>query len=391
MTQGGGKELDEPLVVRPTSETVVNHMFAQWVHSYRDLPLLLNQWANVHRWEMRTRPFIRTLEFLWQEGHTAHATAEEAEEEARRMVALYARFARDVAAIPVVAGRKSKSESFAGAEVTYTIEAMTGDGKALQAGTSHNLGQNFARAFDILFTDEAGERRHVWQTSWGVSTRMVGGVIMAHGDDTGLRLPPALAPVQLVIVPIWRKEEEKAGVLEAAGAALQVALRAGLRAQLDARDGRTPGWKYAHWEMKGVPLRMEVGPRDVASGTCVLARRHLPGKEGKAMGVPLAAEPLAAALTAALAEVQAGLLAQATAFRDSRIVDVSSYAELQAVVEAGRWARGGWAGSAEDEARVKAETGATFRCYPFEQPAGDKVCLMTGAPAAEVALFAKAY
>jgi len=391
VTQGGGKELDEPLVVRPTSETVVNHMFAQWVHSYRDLPLLLNQWANVHRWEMRTRPFIRTLEFLWQEGHTAHATAEEAEEEARRMVALYARFARDVAAIPVVAGRKSKSESFAGAEVTYTIEAMTGDGKALQAGTSHNLGQNFARAFDILFTDEAGERRHVWQTSWGVSTRMVGGVIMAHGDDTGLRLPPALAPVQLVIVPIWRKEEEKAGVLEAAGAALQVALRAGLRAQLDARDGRTPGWKYAHWEMKGVPLRMEVGPRDVASGSCVLARRHLPGKEGKAMGVPLAAEPLAAALTDALAEVQAGLLAQATAFRDSRIVDVSSYAELQAAVEAGRWARGGWAGSAEDEARVKAETGATFRCYPFEQPAGDKVCLMTGAPAAEVALFAKAY
>ena len=408
VTRGGGKELEEPLVVRPTSETVVNHMFAQWIQarfwaralftssdpgrqSYRDLPLLLNQWANVHRWEMRTRPFIRTLEFLWQEGHTAHATAAEAEEEARRMVALYERFAREVAAIPVVAGRKSKSESFAGADITYTIEAMTGDGKALQAGTSHNLGQNFARAFDILFTDEDGERRHVWQTSWGVSTRMVGGVIMAHGDDTGLRLPPALAPVQLVIVPIWKTEEERAAVLAAAEAARDVASRAGLRVHLDARGERSPGWKYAHWEMKGVPLRLELGPRDLASGTCVLSRRHMPGKAGKQAGVPLEERALGAALAAALAEVQDGLLTQATAFRDARIVDVTSYEQLRAAVEAGRWARGGWAGSAEDEARVKAETGATFRCYPFEQPPGDHVCLLTGAPAAEVAIFAKAY
>ena len=392
VTRGGGKELEEPLVVRPTSETVVNHMFAQWIHSYRDLPLLLNQWANVHRWEMRTRPFIRTLEFLWQEGHTAHATAAEAEAEARAMIALYARFATTVAAIPVVVGRKSKSESFAGADVTYTIEAMTGDGKALQAGTSHNLGQNFAKAFEIQFTDEAGELKHVWQTSWGVSTRMVGGVIMAHGDDTGLRLPPPLAPVQLIVIPIWKKEEEKEAVLSACAQALEAAKAAGVRCQMDARPGKTPGWKYAHWEMKGVPLRMEIGPRDVAAGTCVLARRHLPGKTGKLVGVPLSPpEGLGRTLTAALEEVQAGLLEQATAFRDSRIVDVGSYEELKAAVEAGKWARGGWAGSAEDEARVKTETGATFRCYPFEQPAGPKVCLMTGTEAQEVAIFAKAY
>ncbi len=361
------------------------------MHSYRDLPLLLNQWANVHRWEMRTRPFIRTTEFLWQEGHTAHATAPEAEAEATAMIALYERFARDVAAIPVIAGRKSRTESFAGADVTYTIEAMMGDGRALQAGTSHNLGQNFAKAFEILFTDEAGAQQHVWQTSWGVSTRMVGGVIMAHGDDTGLRLPPALAPTQLVVVPIWKAEGEKADVLAAAAAVAAAAKAAGVRAHVDVREGRTPGWKYNHWEMKGVPLRIEVGPRDVASGTCVLARRDVPGKEGKVFGVTMEPAALGAHLRAALAEVQAGLLAQATAFRDANIVDVGSYEELKAAVAAGRWARGGWAGSDADEARVKEETGATFRCYPFNQPPGDKTCLMTGAPAAEVALFAKAY
>ncbi len=361
------------------------------MHSYRDLPLLINQWANVHRWEMRTRPFIRTTEFLWQEGHTAHATAPEAETEARAMIALYERFSLEVAAIPVIAGRKSRTESFAGADVTYTIEAMMGDGRALQAGTSHNLGQNFAKAFDILFTDEDGEQRHAWQTSWGVSTRMVGGVIMAHGDDTGLRLPPALAPIQLVVVPIWKADAEKESVLAAAAGVAAAAKAAGVRAHVDAREGRTPGYKYNHWEMKGVPLRIEVGPRDVASASCVLARRDVPGKEGKVFGVPLEPVELGARLHAALAEVQAGLLAQAVAFRDSRIVDVTSYEELKAAVEDGRWARGGWAGSDADEARVKEETGATFRCYPFAQPPGAKTCLMTGAPAAEVALFAKAY
>jgi prolyl-tRNA synthetase len=393
VTRGGGKELEEPLVVRPTSETVVNHMFAQWIHSYRDLPLLINQWANVHRWEMRTRPFIRTLEFLWQEGHTAHATAAEAEAEAQAMITLYSRFAYEVAALPVVVGRKSKTESFAGADITYTIEAMMGDGKALQAGTSHNLGQNFAKAFDIQFTDEDGARRHVWQTSWGVSTRMVGGVIMAHGDDTGLRLPPALAPTQLVVVPIWKTEAEKPSVLAAAQGIADAATGAGLRVHVDAREGRTPGWKYNHWEMKGVPLRCEVGPRDVAAGTCVLARRDVPGKAGKTAGVPLEAVQLVATLRTALDEVQASLLAQATAFRDAHIVDVSSYEHLQKVVDSGCWARGPWSGSVEDEARVKTETGATFRCYPFEQPkAGHGMtCFMTGKPATEVAIFAKAY
>lgn len=393
VTRGGGKELEEPLVVRPTSETVVNHMFAQWIHSYRDLPLLINQWANVHRWEMRTRPFIRTLEFLWQEGHTAHATAAEAEAEAQAMISLYSRFAYEVAALPVVVGRKSKTESFAGADITYTIEAMMGDGKALQAGTSHNLGQNFAKAFDIQFTDEDGSRRHVWQTSWGVSTRMVGGVIMAHGDDTGLRLPPALAPTQLVVVPIWKTEGEKPSVLAAAQGIADAATGAGLRVHIDAREGRTPGWKYNHWEMKGVPLRCEVGPRDVAAGTCVLARRDIPGKAGKTAGVPLEAVQLVATLRAALDEVQAGLLAQAIAFRDAHIVDVTSYEQLQQVVDSGCWARGPWSGSVEDEARVKTETGATFRCYPFDQPkAGQAMaCFMTGKPATEVAIFAKAY
>jgi len=361
------------------------------VHSYRDLPLLINQWANVHRWEMRTRPFIRTTEFLWQEGHTAHATAAEAEAEARLMIGVYETFARDVAAIPVVAGRKSRTESFAGADCTYTIEAMMGDGKALQAGTSHNLGQNFAKAFEILFTDEEGQQRHVWQTSWGVSTRMVGGVIMAHGDDTGLRLPPSLAPVQVVVVPIWKAEAEKAAVLAAADGVLRVAKAAGLRAQLDAREGRTPGWKYNHWEMKGVPLRLEIGPRDVAANACVLASRHVAGREGKQMGVPLDAATLGARLRSELDAVQAGLLAQAVAFRDSRIVDCATMDELRAAVEDGRWARCGWAGSDADEARVKDEAGATLRCFPFDQPPGGRACVVTGASGAEVAIFAKAY
>ena len=362
------------------------------MQSYRDLPLLINQWANVHRWEMRTRPFIRTLEFLWQEGHTAHATAAEADAEARAMVQLYARFAYTQAAIPVIVGRKSATERFAGAEQTYTIEAMMGDGKALQAGTSHDLGQNFAKAFDIQFVDEAQARRHVWQTSWGVSTRLVGGVIMAHGDDTGLRLPPALAPVQLIVVPIWKTEGDKAGVMAACEGVVASAKAAGIRAQLDGDDSRTPGWKYAHWEMKGVPVRCEVGPRDIASGTCVLALRHLPGKGGgKRVGVPLAAETLVLSLLAALDEVQEGLLSQATAFRDARIRDVASLEELAAAVEDGCWARCGWAGSDEQEAAVKEAAGATLRCFPFDQPPGGRACIVTGAAGAEVAIFARSY
>jgi prolyl-tRNA synthetase len=393
VTRGGGRELDEPLVVRPTSETIVNHMFAQWVQSYRDLPLLINQWANVHRWELRTRPFIRTLEFLWQEGHTAHASAEEARDFAVRALRLYERFAVGAAAMPVVAGRKSRRESFAGADVTFTIEAMMGDRRALQAGTSHDLGDNFARAFGTRFLDAAGELRHVHQSSWGVSTRLVGGVIMTHGDDAGLRWPPALAPTQVVVIPITRKGQDAEPVLGAA-AALEAALgAAGIRAAVDADATRSPGWKFNHHELRGVPLRVEVGPRDVEAGTCVVARRDRAGREdAKEAGVPLEPGAFVAYARAALDDAQAALLAEATAFRDANIVDVSSYEELQAVIANGQWARGPWAGTDEEELRVKEETSATLRCFPFDQPPGPLgPCLISGRPAEEVAIFAKAY
>jgi prolyl-tRNA synthetase len=391
VTKGGGKELEEPLVVRPTSETIVNHMFAQWVQSYRDLPLLMNQWANVHRWEMRTRPFVRTLEFLWQEGHTAHATAEEAEEETIKMLKVYEEFAYNVAAIPVIAGRKSARESFAGANVTYTIEAMMGDKKALQAGTSHNLGDNFAKAFNTKYLDEDGQLKFVHQSSWGVSTRMVGGVIMAHGDDAGLRLPPKLAPTQVVIVPILKKGADGEGVLAAADQMKAALKEAGVRVEVDGTADKTPGWKFNYHEMRGVPVRVEVGPRDVDSGTCVLGRRDIPGKEGKKMGVPLESGAFVAHVQQLLEEVQEGLLEQAIAFRDDNIVDVASYDELKGVIEQGKWARGPWAGSDDDEMKVKEETSATLRCIPFDQPDHNGKCLMTGQGAKEVAIFAKAY
>ena len=391
VTQGGGKELEEPLVVRPTSETIVNHMFSQWIQSYRDLPLLMNQWANVHRWEMRTRPFIRTLEFLWQEGHTAHATGEEAEARAVQMIEAYREFAEDVAAMPVVVGRKSRVESFAGANVTYTIEAMMGDKKALQAGTSHNLGQNFAKAFDTTFLDETGDKQFVHQSSWGVSTRLIGGIIMTHGDDAGLRLPPRLAPVQVVVVPIAQKNKDKESVAAAAAAIVDTLSAAGVRVKLDDDTRNSPGWKFNHWEMKGVPIRVEVGPKDVAQEACVVARRDKPGKEGKEFGVPVEPEALVAKIEDVLDDVQATYLAEARAFRDANIVDVSSYEELKAAIEEGKWARGGWEGSDEQEKAIKEETGATIRCFPFEQPEGPHVCLMTGAPAKEVCIFAKSY
>lgn len=391
VTIGGGKELEERLVVRPTSETIVNHMFAQWIQSYRDLPLLINQWANVHRWEMRTRPFVRTLEFLWQEGHTAHISAEEAEEEALRMIEVYREFAYTQAAIPVVVGRKSRAETFAGAAITYTIEAMMGDRKALQAGTSHNLGQNFAKAFSTQYTDENGDLQYVWQTSWGMSTRMVGGIIMTHGDDTGLLFPPRVAPIQVVVVPIWKKEEQKADVMEAAEKTERILKAAGVRVKLDAAEQKTPGWKYNFWEMKGVPIRIEIGPRDVAENVVVVARRDVPGKEGKQFGVSMDEVSLVEFIQRRLEEVQESLLARATAFRDSNIVDVGSYEELKAAVQEGKWARGPWAASDEDETRVKEETGATIRCFPFEQPQHNSICFYSGNPASEVAIFAKSY
>ncbi|KAL1820095.1 hypothetical protein ACET3Z_014964 [Daucus carota] len=391
VTIGGGKELEEKLVVRPTSETIVNHMFTQWIQSYRDLPLMINQWVNVTRWEMRTKPFVRTLEFLWQEGHTAHATPEEAEQEALQMINVYIKFAYEQAAIPVIAGRKSSVETFAGAVKTYTIEAMMGDRKALQAGTSHNLGQNFSRAFGTQFADENGQREHVWQTSWAISTRFVGGIIMTHGDDAGLMLPPKLAPIQVVIVPIWRKTDEKSGVMNAAISVKDFLHTAGIRVKIDDTDQKTPGWKFNFWEMKGVPLRIEIGPRDVSSGSVVISRRDVPGKQGKVFGISMEPSILVDYIEEKLNEVQSSLLYAATSFRDSNIVDVSSYDELKEAISQGKWARGPWSASDEEELRVKEETGATIRCFPFEQPQGPHTCLMTGNSADEVAIFAKSY
>ncbi|KAH7675254.1 prolyl-tRNA synthetase protein [Dioscorea alata] len=391
VTIGGGKELEEKLVVRPTSETIVNHMFTQWIQSYRDLPLMVNQWANVTRWEMRTKPFIRTLEFLWQEGHTAHATLEEAEKEALQMIDVYKKFAYEQAAIPVIVGRKSRAETFAGASRTYTIEAMMGDRKALQAGTSHNLGQNFSRAFGTQFTDENGQRQHVWQTSWAISTRFVGGIIMTHGDDTGLMLPPRIAPIQVVIVPIWKTEDDKAGVLKATSSVETILKTAGIKVKVDDSEQRTPGWKYNFWEMKGVPLRIEIGPRDVANSSVVISRRDIPGKPGKDFGVSVEPSSLVGHVKNRLEEIQTSFLQRATSFRDGNIIDVKSYEELKEVISEGKWARGPWSASDADELKVKEETGATIRCFPFEQPEGQKKCFMTGNPAQEVAIFAKSY
>ncbi|XP_039797715.1 proline--tRNA ligase, chloroplastic/mitochondrial-like isoform X1 [Panicum virgatum] len=378
VTIGGGKELEEKLVVRPTSETIVNHMFTKWIQSYRDLPLMINQWANVTRWEMRTKPFIRTLEFLWQEGHTAHATLEEAEKEAMQMIDVYTKFAYEQAAIPVIPGRKSRVETFAGANRTYTIEAMMGDKKALQAGTSHNLGQNFSRAFGTQFMDENGQIEHVWQTSWAISTRFVGGIIMTHGDDAGLMLPPRIAPIQVIVVPIWKKGDEKATVLEAVDSVLKILKEAGIRVKVDDSELRTPGWKFNHYEMKGIPIRIEIGPRDVTNKSVVVSRRDVPGKQGKEFGVSMDPSILVNHIKGRLEDIQASLLHKAITFRDSNIIDVSSYGELKEAIAEGKWARGPWSASDADELKVKEETSATIRCYPFEQLEGTKKCFMTG-------------
>jgi prolyl-tRNA synthetase len=387
VTHAGGKELEEPLVVRPTSETVIMEAFSNWIQSYRDLPLLLNQWANVVRWELRTRPFLRTSEFLWQEGHTAHATEQEARDETRQMLDIYADFAINDAAIPVIKGRKSERERFAGAVETQTIEAMMKDGKALQSGTSHFLGQNFAKAFDIQYLDANQERKHVWTTSWGVSTRMVGAVVMTHGDDQGLRLPPVIAPIQVVGVPIFRKEHEKAEVMTVLSNLLDELKSAGIRVHLDDRD-YNPGYKFNDWEMRGVPLRLEVGPKDLENEKCVLKRRDIDGKAGKSFE---AQAGIVETVKAKLDEIQASLLQQATEFRDANIVDVDSYDAFKQVIEAGQWARGWWNENTANELKVKDETGATLRCYPIEQPGGEGKSFYDGETAGEVALFAKAY
>jgi prolyl-tRNA synthetase len=385
VTRGGTEELEEKLIVRPTSEAIIGTMYAKWIHSWRDLPVLINQWANVVRWEKVTRPFLRTTEFLWQEGHTAHETGEEAEAETLSILGLYKAFAEEVLAMPVVDGRKSDSEKFAGASTTYSIEALMGDGRALQAGTSHNLGQNFAEAFGIQFQGRDKTLQHAWTTSWGVSTRLIGGVIMTHGDDSGLVLPPRVAPHQVVIVPIARGNWQET-VLPRARELRGELTAAGVRVHLDDRDTNTPGWKFAEWEMRGVPLRLEIGPKDIEKASVVLARRDSRAKHS----VPMIG--LADAVRALLDEIQAALLARARAFRDERTSSTSDYEEFKRRMD-GRpgFVIAPWCGDAECEARIKAETQATIRNIPFGSKTPDAPCLRCGVPATALAWFANAY
>mgnify|MGYP000493784373 CR=1 FL=1 len=385
VTHGGGQQLEEPLVVRPTSETIIGYMYSKWIKSYRDLPVLINQWANVVRWEMRTRLFLRTLEFYWQEGHTAHATALEAQEETLRMLHVYEDFAINEAAIPVITGMKSETEKFAGAINSYTIEAMMGDTKALQSGTSHYLGQNFAKAFDIQYLDAQNQLQHCWTTSWGLSTRFIGAIIMTHGDDNGLIMPPRLAPIQIVIVPIFRTEEEKALVIEYAQKVLGEL--SALRVKLDDRFEQTPGFKFNDWEMRGVPLRIEIGPRDVASNKVVIARRDLPGKEGKSF---VEFDQLHISVTTLLNDIHQSLLARATQFRDAHIMDALNYDDLKQVVQNG-WAYSYWCESRECEAKIKEDTKATTRCIPLQQDQVAGKCVVCGKDTRTRAYFAKAY
>jgi prolyl-tRNA synthetase len=386
VTYGGGKPLEEPLIVRPTSETIINAMYAQWVRSYRDLPVLINQWCNVVRWEMRTRLFLRTTEFLWQEGHTAHATAEEAMAETLRILEIYRDFAENEAGIPVIPGRKSESEKFAGAVESYTIEAMMGNKWALQAGTSHFLGQNFAKAFGIQFLNRENQLQYVWQTSWGVSTRMIGAIVMVHGDDQGLRLPPRLAPIQVVIVPIWKDEEGRAQVMAMAESILS-RLSQEFRCHLDDREELSPGYKFHDWEMRGVPLRIELGPKDVQKGQVVLVRRDLPREENRSS---VAIDGLPTAVQDTLDAIQRNLYAQALRFREENTFYPTTYEELREAVAKG-FALSYWCGSADCEAAIKEDTKATIRCIPLQQDGKPGQCVYCGGEAKEKAVFARAF
>jgi prolyl-tRNA synthetase len=384
VTHGGGEELEEKLVVRPTSEAIIGTMYAKWVQSWRDLPILINQWANVVRWEKVTRPFLRTTEFLWQEGHTAHETHDEAQTETLMILDLYARLAETLLAMPVVKGMKSDSEKFAGALRTYSIEALMGDGRALQAGTSHNLGQNFAKAFDITFQARDKSVQHVWGTSWGVSTRLVGGVIMTHGDDSGLVLPPNVAPFQVVIVPIGR-DNWRETVLPKAEEIQRELVGAGIRVTLDARDER-PGWKFAEWELRGVPLRLEIGPKDIEKSAVLIARRDTREKQS----VPM--DGLAARVRELLDEMQKNLFERALQFREEHTQRVDSYEAFTQAME-GRpgFIIAPWCGSAACETRIKNDTQATIRNMPLNGTVPAAKCIRCDAPATAEAWFAKAY
>jgi len=388
VTHGGGKELEEPLVIRPTSETIIYDMFSKWIQSWRDLPVLMNQWANVVRWELRTRLFLRTTEFLWQEGHTAHATEAEAEEEARRMLGVYRTFMEEFIAMPVITGLKSDSERFAGAIRTYATEALMQDNKSLQAGTSHNLGQNFAKAFDTTFQTEAGGLDHVWSTSWGVSTRLIGGLVMTHGDDTGLVCPPRLARYQVVIVPIYRTDEQRAGVVEAGERIRGELHAAGIRVHLDSRDEMKPGAKYYEWEGRGTPLRIELGPRDLEAGTVVVAKRT-GGKESVSM------EGLTANIDNRLDALQQELFEAARDRREANSLRGATREEFREFIAGdGGFVYAGWCGSEQCETEIKADTKATIRVLPdeeFRSAESPSACVWCGKPSVVEAVWAKAY
>ena len=386
VTKGGDEDLAEKLIVRPTSETIIGVMYQKWIQSWRDLPVLINQWANVVRWEKVTRPFLRTTEFLWQEGHTAHETAEEAQEETMKILALYKEVCEDVLAVPVIDGQKSESEKFAGASKTYSIEALMGDGRALQAGTSHNLGQNFAKAFEIQFQGRDKTVQYAWTTSWGVTTRLIGALIMTHGDDSGLILPPKIAPYQVVIVPIPRGNWKETVLPKCEEIKAQLTA-AGIRVKLDADESQTPGWKFAEYEMRGVPLRLEIGPKDIEKNAVFAARRDTRAKASMPM------DGLAGAITAMLDEIQKALFDRAVKFRDEHTSRTDSYDEFKQIME-GRpgFVISPWCGEAKCEADIKTETQATIRNIPkgYDEAPG-KPCIKCNAPAAVSAWFAKAY
>jgi len=379
-------KLEEELIVRPTSETIIWDTYRKWIQSYRDLPLLVNQWANVVRWEMRTRLFLRTAEFLWQEGHTAHATEKEAIEEAEQMMHVYADFVENFMAVPVVKGLKTESERFAGALETYCIEALMQDGKALQAGTSHFLGQNFAKAFDVKFTSKEGKQDFVWATSWGVSTRLMGALIMTHSDDNGLVLPPNLAPDQIVIVPIYRNDEQFDAVSDVANGLMKKLRAKGLRVKFDKRDTHKPGWKFNEYELKGVPVRIAIGPKDVEKGTVEIARRDTLTKE------TIALENVVETVEGLMTTIQSNLFDKAISFRADKTTRVDSYAEFKKVLEEkGGFISAHWDGTKETEEQIKNETKATIRCIPLDSDNEEGTCMVTGKPSLKRVLFAKAY
>lgn len=384
VTHAGGKKLDEPLVIRPTSETIMYDVFSKWIRSYRDLPLLINQWANVVRWEMRTRPFLRTTEFLWQEGHTVHETENEADERARQMLGIYSDFAEKYIALPVVLGVKTESEKFAGALRTYCVEVMMQDGKALQYATSHNLGQNFSKVFDVKFLDRNNTEQFTWQTSWGLSTRTIGGLIMAHSDDKGLVLPPKIASIQVIITTIVPSEKEKDSVLIKAQEINQTLQKIGVRSQVDSRDLR-PGEKYFEWEKKGVPIRIELGPKDIANDSAVLVRRDSGEK------VKILLSNLGLVVETLLVEIQTNLFSRALEYNKAKTKTVDTWEDFIKSIEEGNFVLAHWSRDTDVEIQIKKETGATIRCIPFDQREEAGFCIKSGKPSNGRVIFAKSY